>query len=335
MKIQPVRHCCFILLVLICLPLTTSAGRKGNREIEYTIPSVSLTLLSEKPLTIGDPIDLALTVYHERKDVIVYPEEDDAFAPFMLRDRSMKRKKVGPREVKTIVLYTISVFQTGDVSLSPLTIEVGDVSLQTEQLTLAILSVLPADETEPELMDIVPPYRARIRSITVIIILLGIAVAFGLFIVVRKYLIHPRAIPKTVVESDVHFDPYEYSIRKLESIRKEHAREQADLKKVYSTISHTLKLFFGSLFTIQALEMTTSELKRYLRRSGARHDQYLHPNRLINILHRSDMVKFARENPPHGNVERDIDQSITIIKEAQVKIQEAYRPAAQEAGDGV
>ena len=61
----------------------------------------------------------------------------------------------------------------------------------------------------------------------------------------------------------------------------------------------------------------------------------MHPNILINILHRSDMVKFAREIPPHSNVEHDIDQSITIIKEAQVKIQEAHRPATEEAGDGV
>jgi len=105
MKIKSVKHCCFILLVLICLPLATAAGRKRDAEIEYTIPSVSLTLLSEKPLTIGDPIDLALTVYHDRKDVIVYPEVGDDFAPFMLRDHSMKRKKVGSREAKTIVLY--------------------------------------------------------------------------------------------------------------------------------------------------------------------------------------------------------------------------------------
>jgi hypothetical protein len=335
MKIQSVKHCCFILLVLLCLPLATAAGRKRDAEIEYTIPSVSLTLLSEKPLTIGDPIDLALTVYHDRKDVIVYPEGGDDFAPFMLRDHSMKRKKIGSREVKTIILYTISVFQTGDVRLSPLTVTVGEVALQTEELTFAILSVLPADETEPQLMDIVPPYRARIRTIMVTIILLGIAAAFGLFIVVRKYLIHPRQIPKTIVESDALFDPYEYSIGELESIRKEHAREQADLKKVYSTISYTLKLFFGSLFTIQALEMTTSELKRYLKRSGARRAKYVHPNMLINILHRSDMVKFAREIPPHSKVEYDIDQSITIIKEAQVKMQDVRRPATEGTGDGV
>jgi hypothetical protein len=199
--------------------------------------------------------------------------------------------------------------------------------------------VLPADDVDPELMDIVPPFKARIKAMTVLYILLGVFIAAGAFIVVRKYLIHPKAVPKTIIESDSSFDPYEYSIRELETIRKEHKAEQADTKQVYSTISHSLKLFFGSLFTVQALEMTTSELKRYLRRSGARRRKYVQPNRLINILHRSDMVKFAKEIPAHGRVEQDIDQSIDIIREAQEKVQgtepPSFRAEAKEHGNAV
>ena len=85
---------------------------------------------------------------------------------------------------------------------------------------------------------------------------------------------------------------------------------------MYTTIAHSLKLFFGSMLSIQALEMTTSELKRYLKRH---HTGYVQPNRLVNILHRSDMVKFAKDAPVHKQVEQDIDQSITIIKDCQLR----------------
>ena len=328
-----------LLILLLCLPLFTAAGRQSEEEIAYTIPSVSLTLLSDKPLTIGDPIDLALTVYHGKKEAINYPEDSTDFAPFTLRDMSVKSKKVDAQSDRTIVVYSISVFQTGDVVLNPLNVSVGDASLATDALTIRILSVLPADDVNPELMDIAAPFKARIKAMTVLYILLGIFIAAGAFIVVRKYLIHPRAVPKTIVESDSSFDPYEYSIRELETIRKKHRAEQADSKKVYSTISHSLKLFFGSLFTIQALEMTTSELKRYLRRSGARRRRYVQPNRLINILHRSDMVKFAKESPPRGKVEQDIEHSIDIIREAQEKV-EGKEPLqlhtnTKEPGDAV
>jgi hypothetical protein len=328
-----------LMLLLMSLPLFISAGRGPRENIDYDIPSVSLTLLSEKPLTIGDPIDLALTVYHEKKEDLAYPKESSEFVPFMVREYSTKSRKVGSQTNRTIVLYTISVFQTGDVTLGPLTVTVGDETLDTEELTIQILSVLPADEAAPELMDIVPPYKARIKTLTVVIILCGIAAAAALFLIARKYLFHPRHIPKTIVESDAAFDPFEFSIRELETIRKEHAKDLADLKKVYSTISHSLKLFFGSLFTIDALEMTTSELKRQLKRSGSRRNRYVQRNRLINLLHRSDMVKFAKETPPNSTVEQDIDQSIHIIKEAQDKVRGAevsvHEPAVEEPGDAV
>ena len=339
MKILSFKQFCLLLMLCICPLLLGAAAMRSEEDIAYTIPSVSLTLLSEKPLTIGDPIDLALTVYHDKKKPVVYPEESASFTPFVLRDYNVKSRKVDRHADKTIVLYTISVFQTGDVVLNPLTIKVGDTDLKTAEMTIRILSVLPGDEAEPDLMDIVPPYKARIRNIMVFFILLGVAAAAALFILVRKYLIHPRQVPKTIIESDAVIDPYECSIRELEHIKKEHRKEKADSKLVYSTISHSLKLFFGSLFTIQALEMTTSELKRYMRRSGSRRSRYIQPTRLINILHRSDMVKFARETPPHIKVEQDINQSIMLIKEAQGKVlgeePPAPRPVTEEPDDAV
>jgi hypothetical protein len=339
MKRISLKSRCVLTLLLISLPLLISAGREDDKDIEYDIPSVSLTLLSEKPLTIGDPIDLALTVYHDKKESVEHPKESSYFTPFMVRNYSTKSRKVGPRTNRTIVLYTLSVYQTGDTVLSPLPVTVGDRTLDTEELTIRILSVLPADGEDPELRDIVPPYRARIKTLTVVIILCGIAVAAALFIVARKYLFHTRQVPKTIIESEASFDPFDYSIRELESIRREHKKELADSKRVYTTISHSLKLFFGSLFTIEALEMTTSELKRYLKRSGNRRNSYIQQGRLISLLHRSDMVKFARENPPHSKIEQDIDQSISIIKEARVHVQgeelSAHKPAVEESGNAV
>ncbi len=326
---------CILFILIFSLPVITASGRRTGDAIEYSIPSVSLTLLSEKPLTIGDPVDIALTVYHDRKDTVIFPGEGADFTPFMLRDHSMKRKKVGGGIVKTIVLYTVSVFQTGEVALTPLTVTIGEEEYQTEEMIISVLSVLPADEPEPELMDIVPPYRARIRNTTIIIILLGIAAAFGAYIVTRKYLIRPRQIPKTIIETDAHFDPYAYSISELENVRVEHAKDRTDSRRVYTTISHTLKLFFGSLFSIEALEMTTSEMKRYLGQSNARLTKYIESNRLIHILHRSDMVKFAKDMPAYKKVEEDIDQSIVLIKEAHQQVTAAHSTGNEEGEDGV
>ena len=321
-----------ILIVLLSLPILLSAGRRARGEVEYDIPSITLTLLSDRPVTIGDPVDLALSVFHKRGDTVQFPDQEQDLLPLMLRDFSVKKRKIGDGTVKTMVIYTISVFQTGEVSLEPLTVSVGSAELSTKPLTITVLSVLPADEENPELKDIVPPYRARIRTITVVLILLGISSAFAAFIVFKRFLIRPKQAPKTIVESETFFDPYGYSLGQLETIRKKHEQKKADSKIVYTTISQSLKIFFGSLLSIHALEMTTSEMKRYLKRTSTIHAQ---SNHLINILHRSDMVKFAREIPARKRVEQDIDQSISIIKEAHQKVSALPLAEGGEHSNGV
>jgi hypothetical protein len=150
------------------------------------------------------------------------------------------------------------------------------------------------------------------KSTTLLFILLGIAGAMGAAILLSRFLLKPRGVPKTVVESAAPFDPYVSSIEELEAIKRAHALEQADSKRVYITISHTLRSFFGAMLNVHALEMTTSEIRRYLKRNRS---SLVQTNHFVNLLSRSDMVKFAKDSPPKKRVEQDIDQSITMIKE--------------------
>ena len=244
-----------ILTAVVLAASLLSAGRKDDRQVDYEVPSVTLTLLTDKPVTIGDPVDLAVTVFHRRGDVVLFPDRQEDFEPLLLRDFSAKKKNIGNGVAKTMALYRVSAFQTGDVTLDPLTIGVGEKELHTEPLTLSVLSVLPAGEEDRELRDIAPPIRARIKTLSIILILLGAAAAFAAFILLKRFLIRPRQIPRTIVQSETTFDPYVYSLGQLESIKQAHTHQQADLKKVYTTIAHSLKLFFGSMLSIQALEM--------------------------------------------------------------------------------
>jgi hypothetical protein len=322
----------YILVTVFLLLVNLSAGRREGDGIDYEIPSVTLTLLSDKPVTVGDPVDLAVTVYHRRGDTVLFPEREEDFAPLMLREFSSRKRNIGNGVVKTMALYKISAFQTGNVSLGPLTVTVAGEKLTTPPVTFSVLSVLPADEEDRELRDIVPPYRARLRTLSIILILLGAAAAFAAFVLLRRFFIRPRRAPKTIVQSEAVFDPYGYSLEQLESIRKAHEREVADSKRVYTTIAHSLKLFFGSLLSVQALEMTTSELKRYLKQHRT---DYVQSNRLVSILHRSDLVKFAKEIPVRRKIDQDIDQSISIIKEAHTRAGGAAAEKEGESSDDI
>ncbi len=322
-----------LVFIIGTLPATGhtafAAGKGSDQSLSPDVPSVTVNMLSEKPFTIGDAIEIALTAYHNRKDTVVYPKDSQSLAPFEVRSVHEKRRKIKSGLYKTNVVYTLTAYQTGNLILPSLEVTVGRKKLKTEPVPIPILSVLPQDNDNPPLKDIVPPLRARIRPLIIILILVSICAVLALFMVVTKYLVkklHKKKVPSPSIQQ---FDPYFYSISQLADIKNTFQKNLADEKNVYSRLSHVLRLFFGHILEAPALEMTTGELKRLLHQKG----RYLKPVHLLNILTRSDLVKFAKDRPARRTVGSDIDTSITMIKQAHKKVEEAQ--SSSEAGEGV
>ncbi len=315
------------VIVFFSIVGQTAAGKKSDRNPSPDVPSATVNILSEKPFTIGDSIDILLTVYHKRKDKIAYPKDSESFSPFEVRHVDEKRRKIKKGLYKTNIVYTLTVYQTGNLTLPSLEVTVGSEQLKTEPVPLPILSVLPQDTVNPPLKDIVPPLRAHIQPLIIIVILASICTVLVLFMVISKYLVK-KLHKKTPATSFQQFDPYLYSIRQLEDIKNTFHKNLTDEKDVYSKLSHVLRLFFGHNLRVPALEMTTGELKRFLRQKS----RFLKPMRLLNILTRSDLVKFAKDRPPRRTIGSDIDTSITIIKQAHEKTEEAQTSSGESEG---
>ncbi len=300
--------CIFTILLSFAVILS---GCHKQKDITFEVPSVSISILTEKSLTIGDPIDIALTIFHEKDSTIVYPEEGESFLPFILKDFTVRKGRY-----KTIVIYTVTIFTTGNFKLRPLEVGIDDTILETEALNIQILSVLPKDEEEYRLKDIAPPYSPRIRPLTVAIILLAFMAASALFYFLFKFLSR-KEIKKRFsepVEIGPLFDPYQYSLSELEGIRLAYSRKEADKKQVYSKVSLVLRIFIGSLLNIHAPQMTTNELKRVIKKDRVYDIPY---RRFLKILKQSDMVKFAKGDPPRVRVDEDIEESMSIVRDLQ------------------
>ena len=209
-----------------------------------------------------------------------------------------------------MLIYTITIFETGNFTLNPFKVGVGENTLTTDELDTSILSVLPKNEENPPLKDIVGPYRPKLRPIIAIIISLSLIGVFVLLYFMWKYFFQKKGQMPKVVNAERKIDPYKYAIHELQELKIETLK---DSKSTYSKISFVLRFFTGMIFNFGALQMTTREIRKYLRRQNGEH---IHLGRLINILKRSDMVKFAKENPQHAHVQDDIDESIEIIEEA-------------------
>ena len=329
-------------VLLILLTLLGVPGCSRHKGLELTVPSISRTLLTDKPITVGDPIDVALIIYHEKNSEVTYPKGPERFLPFTLRETFAKRKKIKGGISRTMVVYTFTIFRTGSYRLEPLEVAVGGTSLKTEPLQINVLSVLPQDDANPPLMDIVSPYRARARTMTVIFIAVAIACAAALILFLMRFLRLKRRVKAESIQAESEVDPYLYSIRELEILKRESAANTADIKEAYSKLSFVLRFFIGKVLGLNALQMTTREIGRRLKRAQVPHatelpagiaaaegaavpsgDAPLRPWRLsprasprvLDLLKRSDMVKFAKEKPGPHNLGADIDEAQRIVEE--------------------
>jgi len=318
----------FAVIVVFSVVGQTAAGKESDRNPSPDVPSATVNILSEKPFTIGDSIDILLTIYHKRKDKIAYPKDSKSFSPFEVRHVDEKRRKIKSGLYKTNIVYALTVYQTGNLTLPSLEVAVGSEQLKTEPVPIPILSVLPQDTVNPPLKDIVPPLRAHIQPLIIIVILASICTALVLFMIISKYIVKKLHRTQTPAPSFQQFDPYLYSIRQLEDIKNTFHKNLTDEKDVYSRLSHVLRLFFGHNLRVPALEMTTGELKRFLRQKS----RFLKPMRLLNILTRSDLVKFAKDRPSRWTIGSDIDTSITIIKKAHKKAEETGTSSGESEG---
>jgi hypothetical protein len=348
------------LLVLLALLGMPGCGRE--RGLELTVPSVSRTLLTDKPITVGDPIDVALIIYHEKNSEVAYPKGSERFLPFTLMETFAKRKMIKGGISRTMVVYTFTIFRTGSYMLEPLEVAVGGTSLKTEPLQINVLSVLPQDDANPPLMDIVSPYRARARTMTVIFIAGAVACAAALVHFLMRFLRMKRRVKAQSVQAESEVDPYLFSIRELEILKAQSASNTADIKAGYSKLSFVLRFFIGKALGLNALQMTTREIGRRLKRAqtpraaelpagitaaeGAAAmpvDAPLRPwslsprasPRIMDLLKRSDMVKFAKEKPGPQNLGADIDEAQRIVEEVNRSRHEADGMEAAGTSTGI
>ncbi|MFW6137834.1 MAG: hypothetical protein ACOC7U_01545 [Spirochaetota bacterium] len=310
----------FLLTILFLLLF----GCREKTLIEETVPRVSISVLTSGPITIGDPIDVALSVYHHKNDHISLPENEEAFSPFVLKDSTTKKHRRKQDIRKTLAVYTLCIYRTGTFELGPFQVDIGKKALQTRALKISILSVL-SGRKNPGLKDVVPPHTPRLRAVFIISVILGAAVLAFLGYLAAKHFKNRKIPAEKPQKHEVPIDPYQYSINELENLREN--QDGVDIKTLYSRASEILRFYVGKLLEINAPEMTTNQLRNKLIGSKQKEDRSVPPTGsggmfvdFIGILARADLVKFARHAPSTEQAGSDLERSILVVR----KINQAF-----------
>lgn len=201
-------------------------------------------------------------------------------------------KKKNPSSFDIDVSLVITSFDEGKRDLVPLAVArmVGDGKIDT--LVFDPQSVefftMPVDTATFELHDIKGPVNYPVTFSEVLPWILGVLLAAGLAVLILFFVRRRRNLSAGNVSND---PPHVVALRKLEAWRGSKHWAPEHQKAFYSGITDTLREYIAARYSFDAMEMTSAEIFKELRRSDVPAGLYEDTKTLFET---ADLVKFAK-----------------------------------------
>ena len=118
--------------------------------------------------------------------------------------------------------------------------------------------------------------------------------------------------------------PHVIALDKLDKLRRKKLWQTGNIKSFYTELTDIVRTYIGGRFGIDAMEMTTFDIKSSLKNVDQIPKDY--KEKLVNTLIMADLVKFAKEKPlPAENEssmnisENFIRKTIPVVKEENME----------------
>ena len=281
---------------LVCILFVIGCRKDSQIESFHIKAEVDTT-----KATIGDIVSLRIIAEESDGLHLSFPDmEDSEF--FEIRQKQYLKKGKG-------VVFNIVFWDTGRLEIPPYPIEIMkadntvDYIMETDPFFITVYSTIknsdgknlkPIKEPVPVTTPIL--YRK-------IILLIAFLLLFGymVYLWTRRIQIEKR---KEIIQNIIP-PPYEEALDSLELIKK-----VCDVKKFYVELSYLLRKYVESSIYIKTLEMTTEEIDSYS--SLIQMETYL-LKEWIELLKRSDLIKYAKQIPEENKRENDLEWSRQFI----------------------
>jgi len=223
----------------------------------------------------------------------------------------------------------ITVFDTGLVQIppQPFPIQSGSFkdTLHTQPIALQIRS-LPLDTT---VRDIKANMRTPVNAQEVFPYFLGL-LALALLVIVIIFFVRKISRKDTKAPEIVPSEPAEViALRQLQQLKVEKPWVQKPVKTYYINLTDILRHYIERRYHIMALEQTTDEILKDLKKAGSESDSL---EKLASILKLADLVKFAKLIPDEVENEMQVDEAIVFVKNSTPVVEETVRESVTQQG---
>jgi hypothetical protein len=255
-----------------------------------------------------------MDVQHPKGFSVGYPDDIQTLGEFSVRDVQAETKPT-----RSIIQYTLTVFDTGEYEIPPVEIAVqppdttqDPLTFESDPVEISIVSLVPADAQD--LKDIKPlmDLPAQIPWLWIILtgILIVIALALWLYYRKREKKEEPEMTPEERRQT-----AHERAYEQLDKIKAAEYPRYGAMKEHFSEISQTIRAYFEDRYFINALEMTTREVMQNLP-SGKLNSEL--ERQIEQLLSLSDLVKFAKYKASDTEAEKSLAAAYTIVDETKV-----------------
>lgn len=297
----------FFIPLLIIIPLSLFSTFYASAE-----PLLSASLIAEADeFTVGDPIQLTLSITHPPGHQVILPGFDHNWGDFIVRSQSAGSTVSNPDGTETTTqLIETSLFAPGTFNTPSLSISVSDGQGQLSEvivdpILLTISSVLLEGDTE--LRDIKPQAALPYRNLLPWLIggaLLALGLTVG-FIWLR------RRKTKHALGFIDHRLPHEVALDELYRVESLDLPFSGRFKEHYTLVSDCLRVYIEKTYQIPVLERTTGEIKGNMKRSSIPHEV---AKQFVSLLDESDLVKFSKFTPEVKNAHDLLIQGREIVE---------------------
>ena len=273
-----------ILVLLVAGPVVAQSGE--SIEARLIIP--------ERQLTVGDPIEVTLSVTHPQGYQVIMPQLESQWGEFVVQSQSAPQTTANSDgSVTTTQVIDLRLFAPGIYSTPPLTLAVTDglggvIEVLASPAEVQIGSVLVEGDTE--LRDIKPQAELPFTNLlpwiaTTVVLLLG-GLALLLFL---RWIRKRRAL--AALDNRL---PHEVALDDLAHIEGLDLPEQGRFKEHYTLISDVMRTYMEKRFQVMMLERTTAEIEESLVELDIEANI---AGQFLSLLDICDLVKFAKYTP--------------------------------------
>ena len=317
------------LLLIPFLVLTGLLLLVGPAAAQENLPVEAMIIVPEGALTIGDPVELTISVNHPAGYHVIMPELDEKWGDFVVISQSAPATvDNGDGTETTSQTVDARLFRPGAFETEPLTLTVTDGAGQIAEViapaaTVNIASVLV--EGDSELRDIKP--QAELPFVTLWPWLVAGALG-ALGLVAFAWFRRRNRLAVEFVDPRL---PHEAALDELARIEGLALPAAGRFKEHYTLVSDCTRLYVEKTYAFPVLERTTGEIQANLKTTAMPIGV---ARRFVNLLDESDLVKFSKFKPDIASANRLLAEARWIVIETKpVTEQEPSGNGADVSGD--